>query len=288
MSGKTEEKRRMPPMSKMLAYEEKDTWIHRLSGVTKLIFFLLWCFTSMLTYDTRILAFMVAFSLLIFKISKTEWKQVGTVFKLIMVFLILNVLAIFILSPDHGTEIYGTRTVLFHIAGSYDLTKEQLFYELNVIIKYFTVIPAVFMFLVTTNPSEFAASMNKVGISYNIGYALAIAIRYVPDVQGEFTKIKHAQEARGIEMSGKASLLSRIKNTSAILFPLIFSSMDRIDTVSNAMELRGYGKHKKRTWYMERKLKRNDYLTIGFTVAFTVVALVITFADGNRFYNPFS
>lgn len=275
-------------MSKMLAYEEKDTWIHRLSGVTKLIFFLLWCFTSMLTYDTRILAFMVAFSLLIFKISKTEWKQVGTVFKLIMVFLILNVLAIFILSPDHGTEIYGTRTVLFHIAGSYDLTKEQLFYELNVITKYFTVIPAVFMFLVTTNPSEFAASMNKVGISYNIGYALAIAIRYVPDVQGEFTKIKHAQEARGIEMSGKASLLSRIKNTSAILFPLIFSSMDRIDTVSNAMELRGYGKHKKRTWYMERKLKRNDYLTIGFTVVFTVVALVITFADGNRFYNPFS
>lgn len=274
-------------MSKMLAYEEKDTWIHRLSGVTKLIFFLLWCFTSMITYDTRILAFMVAFSLLIFKISRTEWKQVGTVFKLIMVFLTLNVIAIFILSPDHGTDIYGTRTVLFHIAGSYDLTREQLFYELNVIIKYFTVIPAVFMFLVTTNPSEFAASMNKVGISYNIGYALAIAIRYVPDVQGEFTKIKHAQEARGIEMSGKASLLSRIKNTSAILFPLIFSSMDRIDTVSNAMELRGYGKHKKRTWYMERKLKRNDYLTIGFTVAFMVAALVVTFADGNRFYNPF-
>lgn len=274
-------------MSKMLAYEEKDTWIHRLSGVTKLIFFLLWCFTSMITYDTRILAFMVVFSLLIFKISKTEWKQVGTVFKLIMVFLTLNVIAIFILSPDHGTDIYGTRTVLFHIAGSYDLTREQLFYELNVIIKYFTVIPAVFMFLVTTNPSEFAASMNKVGISYNIGYALAIAIRYVPDVQGEFTKIKNAQEARGIEMSGKASLLSRIKNTSAILFPLIFSSMDRIDTVSNAMELRGYGKHKKRTWYMERKLKRNDYLTIGFTVAFMVVALVVTFADGNRFYNPF-
>lgn len=28
-------------MSKILAYEEKDTWIHQLSGVTKLIFFLL-------------------------------------------------------------------------------------------------------------------------------------------------------------------------------------------------------------------------------------------------------
>lgn len=274
-------------MSKILAYEEKDTWIHQLSGVSKLIFFLLWCFTSMLTYDTRILIFMVIFSLVIFKISKTQWKQVGAVFKMIMLFLTLNVIAIFIISPDQGTTIYGTRTVLFHIAGPYDVTKEQLFYELNVIIKYFTVIPAVFMFLVTTNPSEFAASMNKVGISYNVGYSISIALRYIPDVQGEFTKIKHAQEARGIEMSGKASLLSRIKNTSSIIFPLIFSSMDRIDTVSNAMELRGFGKHKKRTWYMERKLKRNDYLTIAFTLIFMIVALAITFADGDRFYNPF-
>lgn len=234
-------------MSKILAYEEKDTWIHELSGVSKLIFFLLWCFTSMLTYDTRILVFMVIFSFIIFKISKTEWKQVGAVFKMIMLFLVLNVTAIFILSPDQGTHIYGTRTVLFHIAGHYDMTREQLFYELNVIIKYFTVIPAVFMFLVTTNPSEFAASMNRVGISYNVGYAISLALRYIPDIQGEFIKIKHAQEARGIEMSGKASFFSRIKNTAAIIFPLIFSSMDRIDTVSNAMELRGYGKHKKRT-----------------------------------------
>lgn len=274
-------------MSKILSYEEKDTWIHQLSGVTKLIFFLLWCVVSMMTYDTRILIFMVLFSLVIFKISKTRWEQVGSVFRVIMVFLIFNVVAIFLFSPDQGTRIYGTRTVLFHIAGPYDMTLEQLFYELNVVIKYFTIIPTVFMFLVTTNPSEFAASMNKVGISYNVGYAISIALRYIPDVQGEFTKIKHAQEARGIEMSGKASLLNRIKSTSSIIFPLVFSSMDRIDTVSNAMELRGFGKHKKRTWYMAKKMKKNDYLIIGLTVIFAVAALVFTFADGSSFYNPF-
>ncbi len=274
-------------MAKILSYEEKDTWIHRLSGVTKLIFFLLWCVVSMMTYDTRILVLMVAFSLIVFKISKTKWKQVGSVFKVVMVFLVFNVVAIFLFSPEQGASIYGTRTVLFHIAGPYDMTAEQLFYELNVVIKYFTIIPTVFMFLVTTNPSEFAASMNKVGISYNVGYAISIALRYIPDVQGEFTKIKHAQEARGIEMSGKASMLNRIKSTSSIIFPLIFSSMDRIDTVSNAMELRGFGKHKKRTWYMAKKLQRNDYLTIAFTVIFAIVALVFTFADGSRFYNPF-
>lgn len=274
-------------MSRVLSYEEKDTWIHRLSGVTKLIFFLLWSITSMITYDTRVLLVMLFLSLVIFAMSKTKWKQVGTVFKFIMLFLCINLIAIFFFSPGQGNKIYGTETPLWHLFGPYTITKEQLFYEFNVMLKYLTVIPAVFMFIVTTNPSEFAASMNKVGIHYNIGYAVAIALRYIPDVQDDFTKIKHAQEARGIEMSRKASLTNRVKSMAAIIFPLVFSSMERIDVVSNAMELRGFGKHKKRTWYSAKPFKRNDYLTLAFTILFTIIAFLITFRDGSRFYNPF-
>ncbi len=274
-------------MSRVLSYEEKNTWIHELSGFTKLIFFLLWSITSMITYDTRVLLVMLLFSVIIYAMSKTTWKQVGTVFKFILLFLCINLLAIFIFSPNQGTKIYGSSTVLFPIAGHYVVTKEQLFYEFNVMIKYLTVIPAVFMFIVTTNPSEFAASLNKVGISYKISYSVALALRYIPDVQDDYTKIKHAQEARGIEMSSKASLFTRIKSMGAILFPLIFSSMDRIDVISNAMELRSFGKHKKRTWYAAKPLKRNDYLTIAFSLIITIAALTITFWDGSRFFNPF-
>ena len=274
-------------MARLLTYAPKNTWIHRLSGVTKMLFFVLWSIAGMLTYDTRVLAVMLAISLLIFKVSKTEWKQVGTVFKFILFFLFLNLITVFLFSPYQGTEIYGTKTVLFHIAGRYSVTTEQLFYEFNIMLKYFTVVPVVPMFMVTTNPSEFAASMNRLGISYNVGYAIAIALRYVPDVQSDFTKIKHAQEARGIEMSNKASIFKRLKNMANIIFPLIFSSMDRIDVVSNAMELRGFGKKKKRTWYMGKPLERNDYLTLAFVVCFVAAALVITFHDGNRFFNPF-
>ena len=272
---------------RLLTYEEKDTWIHRLSGVTKLTFFLLWSITGMLTYDTRVLIAMLVLSLVIFRMSKTEWKQVGTVFKFILLFLCLNLLAVYLFSPQQGTSIYGTSTVLVNLPGRYDLTAEQLFYEFNIMLKYLTVTPVVLMFIVTTNPSEFAASLNRIGISYNVGYAVAIALRYVPDVQSDFTKIKHAQEARGIEMSSKASVWKRLKKMSMITFPLIFSSMDRIDVVSNAMELRGFGKHKKRTWYKGKKLTQKDYLTLAFAAVFMIASLWITFADGSRFYNPF-
>lgn len=274
-------------MAKLLTYEKKDTWIDRLCGVTKLIFFLAWSITSMLTYDTRVLAVMFVVSLILFQLSKTDWKQVGGIFKLIMIFMIINLLAIFIFAPEQGSRIYGTETVLFPIAGNYVVTAEQLFYEWNILLKYFTIVPSVFIFIVTTDPSEFAASLNRIGVSYNIGYAISVALRYIPDVQDDFHKIRNAQEARGIEMSSKAKFMDRLKNTASIIFPLIFTSMERIDTVSNAMELRGYGKHKKRTWYSGRKLQKADYLTIAATLVFMAAALVITYHDGSRFYNPF-
>lgn len=274
-------------MSRLLTYDPKDTWIHRLSGLTKLVFFLVWSIVSMITYDTRVLLFMLISSLIIFRVSKIEWKQISTVFNFILFFLCLNLIAVFLFSPYEGVKIYGTQQDLWHIAGNYTITKEQLFYEFNIMIKYFTVIPAVLMFILTTNPSEFAASMNRIGVSYKISYSIAIALRYIPDVQADFTKIKHAQEARGIEMSSKAGLIDRIKNVSSILFPLIFTSMDRIDVVSNAMELRGFGKNKKRTWYSGKELSSKDITVIVVVLVFAAASLMITFADGSRFYNPF-
>lgn len=274
-------------MTKIISYEEKDCFIHRLSGLSKLIFFLLWTITSMLTYDTRVLGVMLIISFICFKLSKTDWKQVRSIFVFILVFLIINVLAIFLFSPYEGCKIYESRSDLFHIAGNYTLTKEQLFYELNIILKYCTIVPSVFMFITSTNPSEFAASLNRIKLPYTASYSVAIALRYVPDVQSEFNKIKNAQEARGIEMSSKANFFSRLKNMTAILFPLVFSSMEKIDSVSNAMELRGFGKHKTRTWYSTKILTRSDWIVIISTIALSALALVITYYDGSRFWNPF-
>lgn len=275
-------------MNRLLSYTDKDTWIHRLSGITKLLFFLLWTITSAMTYDTRVLILMILISLALYRMSRTEWRQVRGVFRAVLFFMVINVVTIFLLSPDQGTQIYGTRTVLCHLFAGHDLTAEELFYLFNIVIKYLTITPSVFIFLVTTNPSEFASSMNLVGIPYTVAYSIAIALRYIPDVQDDFHRIRNAQEARGIEMSAKAKLHERISRTAAIIFPLLFSTMERIDVVSNAMELRGFGKKRRRTWYMRRPLTRADILCMLLSVAFCAAALIFTFADGSRFWNPFA
>ncbi|WP_026496605.1 energy-coupling factor transporter transmembrane component T family protein [Butyrivibrio sp. WCD3002] len=274
-------------MNRLISYEKKDTFVHKLSGFTKLVFFLIWCLTSALTFDTRILAIMLVLGILIYISAGIKWRQVSTIFKAVMFFMVINLTCIFFFSPLEGCRIYESRADLFHLFGNYTVTKQQLFYELNVLMKYFTVIPSVFIFLTTTDPSELASSLNGVGVPYKISYALEITLRYIPDIQDEFHRIKNAQEARGIEMSSKGKLLSRIKNTAAIIFPLLFSSMERIDVVSNAMELRGFGKKKTRTWYSRKKLTTADFAVLIFIIVFSAAALAFTYHDGNRFFNPF-
>lgn len=271
----------------MIGYIERDSFIHRLSGVTKLICFLLLSFAAMLTYDTRILLFLFFFSLWMFKISKIKIKEVTFILIFILIFLLLNNITIYLFSPQEGVKIYGTSHVIFEIAGRYNLTWEQLFYQFNISLKYFTIIPPALLFLVTTNPSEFAASLNKIGISYRISYAVSLALRYIPDIQREFRTIAKSQQARGIDLSRNEKLGRRIKNAASIILPLVFSSLEKIETISNAMELRGFGKNKKRTWYSAAPLKKSDYLTIGLFILFFIGSLWITFHDGNRFYNPF-
>ena len=74
-------------MSRMISYEKKDTPIHRLSGFTKLVFFLVWCMCSALTFDTRILALMLVMGFAVYAVSGTKWKQVSSVFYAIMFFI---------------------------------------------------------------------------------------------------------------------------------------------------------------------------------------------------------
>ncbi|MEO2564815.1 energy-coupling factor transporter transmembrane component T, partial [Clostridium tertium] len=164
---------------------------------------------------------------------------------------------------------------------------EQLFYQFNITLKYFSIIPMALLFMVATNPSEFAASLNKIGVSYKVAYSVSIALRYIPDVQRDYQDISFAQQARGIDMSKKERVTKRIKNSAAILMPLIFSSLDRIDTISSAMELRAFGKNKKRTWYSGRKFEKRDYIAILIVSLIFIIAIIATIVNHGRFYNPF-
>ena len=240
----------------------------------------------MITYNTWVLLVLFAVSLAAFRISDIKYREVRFMMIFMLVFLVLNNLFIFLFDPNQGTTLYGTRHVLFHLFWRYDVTAEQLFYMLNISLKYFVALPVAILFISATNPSEFAASLNSIGISYKVGYSVAIALRYIPDIQRDYHSISQAQQARGVELGKNEHFFARLKNSVNILLPLILTSLNRIDTISNAMELRGFGKNKKRTWYTKRPFARRDFIAIAIGVVLLAVSLFVTIRFG-RFYNPF-
>jgi energy-coupling factor transport system permease protein len=53
------------------------------------------------------------------------------------------------------------------------------------------------------------------------------------------------------------------------------------------MELRSFGKYKKRTWYNYRPFTKGDIAVLMIAALLFALGMWITFKDGSRFWNPF-
>lgn len=273
--------------NRILAYNKKNTWIHQLSGATKLLCFLLMSFVAMLTFDIRVLLFVLVFSFIIYKVSKTEWKEVSIAFIYIAIFLVTNMILTFVFSPQAGVDIYGTKHIIMG-SGRYTLTQEQVFYELTKLVKYMSLVPFGLLLFITTDPSEFASSLNKIGVNYKICTTLSLTLRYFPDVQKDFQTISQAEQARGVDMGKDQKLIDKFKFVLSMLVPLLFTTLDRVDTISNAMELRSYGKHPKRTWYNTKPFSKSDYTAIAVcSLILLATVLIRIFVNHSFYFNPF-
>jgi len=271
--------------NRMLSYIEKPSPIHALTGATKLIIFLFWSVLVMVSFKTPILLVLAVFGIVFFLVSGIRFKDVSFIIKMMALFLVLNLAAIYLFAPEQGVMLYNSRHVIWEGRGRFTLTWEQLFYEFNIFLKYITIIPPALLLIVTTHPSEFASSLNRIGVPYTAAYSVSLTLRYIPDIQRDFEAIYQAQQARGLELSKKASWIKRLKRTVPLLLPLIFSSLDRIDVISRAMELRGFGKNRKRTWYSAKPFKKADIISLVISVLFFTAGIWYTFHEGNRFYS---
>ncbi|MFD2177499.1 energy-coupling factor transporter transmembrane component T family protein [Veronia pacifica] len=271
-----------------ISYIDTRSPLHSLNGITKFVLFMAWVTVVLTTFDLRLISALILVGVGLLRLTRVPFAAYRSLLMGTATVLMLNALFMFLLAPQQGTEIIGSNTLLMSLPFGYSLTSETVFYLLTITLKYFSMFPIALVFVFSTHPTEFAASLNRIGVPYKVAYAVSLTIRYLPEVQKDFVHILHAQQARGVELSGKASLLKRIKNVSRVLGPLIFSSLDRADEISNAMTLRGFGRHISRSWYSQKKMTATDICwLIGITLV-TVFALIKHLVEQQAFWYPYS
>jgi energy-coupling factor transport system permease protein len=269
-----------------LNYIETGSFLHRLSGVTKFTLFIYWITVVLTTFDLRILAGMLFFGLLLIRLSKVPFRIYRPFLFFMIYILFMNSLFMFLFAPMQGVIYMGSRTDLFVITGRYTVTLETLFYLLVIATKHFSIFPMALLFVFTTHPSEFASSLNRIGVPYKVAYSVSLTLRYLPEITKDFVNIMQSQQARGVEISKKVSLHRRISNVTRILIPLLLSSLEKAEVISNAMTLRGFGKSKRRSWYNARPLRRADTAVFALMVVFLLFVLWMKSRTDAMFWYP--
>lgn len=255
------------------------TYLDGLTGKTKVRLFFAFIILLIATWDIRIIFPTLLVTIFGLFSLRAKLKSVKAITIFVVLTNLLNLFLIWVVSPDYGATICGGSTVLFRFSSFYVVTAETLWYFLVRFCKLMATFLAAMTFIQCITPSELAAGLYANKIPYKVCMIVSIAFRYIPDIMRDFSNIKISMQARGMELdSKKTSLWQRLKQNVLILVPLIVTSFDRVGNIANAMDLRGFGKNKTRTYYSEHEEGKGDrQMRILYIAMYLLILVVIIF-----------
>lgn len=244
-------------------YLPLDSFVHRLDPRTKLlgaIWFVAIIFLARTWQSYAVLGLFVLLGMYLSAIPVSYF--IRGVKPLLFLILFTTALQIFF-TP--GGEI------IFQL-GFIKITDQGLIQAAFIFVRFLLIIFMSTLLTLTTMPLAIADGLEslmqplakiKVPV-HEIALILSIALRFVPTLMEEATKIMDAQKSRGATF-GEGKLLDQMKAIVPLLIPLFINSIDRAEELAIAMTARGYKDGEGRTKYRKITYTRLDmYTLIGF------------------------
>ncbi len=167
----------------------------------------------------------------------------------------------------------GDELVSFWI---FTITRQGIEKAFFMILRISMLVTGTFMLTYTTSPialtdglEQLLRPLNKIRVPvHELSMMMCIALRFIPTLTQETSKIISAQKARGADFES-GNLINRAKALVPILVPLFIGSFRRADELATAMECRCYHGGEGRT-----KMKQLHYTGLD-AVAFLLGAVVL-------------
>ena len=155
----------------------------------------------------------------------------------------------------HGLFNQKNVNVLFQVVGL-KFYREGIFYALHIGLNILNMLLSFAVFVLSTKPSEFVDELEKRGFSPRFGYIVTSVFQIIPQMMGTMNTIMDAQRSRGLETEG--NLRTRGKAFLPLISPVVMSSLINTRERAIALEVRGFGAGKKKTWLSDRKRHKGD------------------------------
>ncbi|MBQ9744846.1 MAG: energy-coupling factor transporter transmembrane protein EcfT [Clostridia bacterium] len=239
--------------------------IHRLDPRSKLLFVVLFIVSIFVAEDVFAFVLLAGLVVLSILLSRVPLRLVLKGLKpLIIIILFTSILNIFL---GRGEELLFTQVIIPDF-WTVNIYKEGL---INAALLTFRIVILLMgtsvYFSYATTPIELTDGLER-GLGFlkkikvpvhEFAMMMTIALRFIPTLVDETTKIMNAQKARGADFSS-GGLIKRAKALIPIIIPLFVSSFRRAEELATAMECRCYHGGNGRTRMNVLKMKIKDYV----------------------------
>ncbi len=261
------------------AYTAGNTFVHRLDGRTKFIFFFWISIIAYIFYDYIIISIMLISLLILARIAKIHKQVYLTEAVILIPWMIVGII---ILAPPFGFG--GNKTVLFtlHIFGrEIPFYYEGMAWAITWPMRIGVCIGSAMLFYLTTPLAVITTTIMKMKLPYRLAYMFTAAVQLIPILADEIGTIYQAQVSRGLRTD--VSVIKKLKNFVALVVPLTLSSLNRVQIRAITLESRGFTAPVEKTPLREICFKKEDYILFLIMALFTLIATYILLTYG---YSP--
>lgn len=267
-------------------YYEANSFVHKLDPRVKLLFVIVFLVATFVAKNIFAFVLLVSLIFIFILISRVPLRVIFKGLKpLIIIILFTAVLNIFFTKGDN----YLWGAVIIPDFWRVDIYKEGLINAGILVVRIVTLLIGTSLFFsYTTTPIELTdgieiglAPLKKIKLPiHEFAMMMTIALRFIPTLIDETSKIMNAQKSRGADFAS-GGLIKRAKALIPIIIPLFVSAFRRADELATAMECRCYHGGNGRTRMKVLKFKSRDYVMLFVSVAMLAgVILINIYANG--------
>jgi energy-coupling factor transport system permease protein len=250
-------------------YVHANGWLQRLDPRTKFALVLYGAVLFVVIDDLAMLVALLATLHVLLLTSKVSLRQIGWVWRQLLRVIVVIILVFPLFSRVPGPVIFSV--------GPITVTWTGVVAGVVTAIKVVGMSLLFFVILFTTRQNELVRGLVRLGLPFEWGLTLSIALRYIPSFSHAVTQIQEAQAARGWQVE-RGDVIGRVRGVVPVLVALIIGVLRTSDTLGMALAVRGVGSGQPRTVWRD----------IAFTWQDWVVLAVITVVFGLLLYARFA
>lgn len=250
-------------------YVHADGWLQRLDPRTKIALVLCGAGLFVVFNSVVMLLGLLAAVHLILLTSKVPIRQIGWVWRQLLRVVIVIVLVFPLFSRLPGPVLFSigplTVTVTGALAGVATATR-----VVGMSLLFFVI-------LFTTRQNDLVRGLVRLGLPFEWGLTLSIALRYIPSFSHTIAQIQEAQAARGWQVD-RGDFVRRLRGVLPVLVALVIDVLRTSDTLGMALVVRGVGSGRPRTVWQEIHFTRLDWAVLTATVLIFALLVYARFA----------